>query len=767
MRRLRRRDILLLATLVPAWAIFVSLHAKEAIQTGLARPPLFVSAPETADAYPRVRGIYVGRKEAAEQAGIRVGDRLLHVGGVDVRGAGHIRVDALISELGGAKLEVPVGFERGGERRETILPLVPSPVPWGRLPVLLVSGVVAVIILLRAPSARQGREVFFAGMLWLLLISDFGGGPRLQTQVWKTIHPLLTMTVIPLMLRWAQNFPDEAPARRRLARAWPWLFMPLHALPRAGYVFGGPVPPEYASAAAAAVDGLSVVVFLGVLTQSYRRTDPVGRRQIKWVLYGFYVGLMPFALTSTLGTLPSLVPWREALFGISMVFTVACVGGYLIAIVRFHLFDIDRLISATASYTILGILVVAGLLTVVPRLAEAASPILGLTPTAGQIVLSALLASIAVPANRALHPWIDRLFFSERYALQQGIGRLLHDLRERGPAYTPGFVRGRAVPPAFAADGSLAAALRQTWDPVPAEVWSRARGGATLGALDRAALETLAAALVAPIRRGERLVSFLCLGRKRSGDVYTHTDRALLGAVCERLGIELVRFGEAELLRQRSEMYSQLRRYVPEAVASRLERGEELAPRELEISVLFVDIRGYTSLVEGLQAREIFSTVNRYTEAVSKVVRKHGGSVVEFNGDGMMVVFGAPEPLARKERAAVEAAREIVAAVAAIPASIGRPGQLDVGVGIATGTAFVGSLRSADRLIWSAIGNTTNLASRLQALTRELGASVVVDAPTRNAAGPRADDFELIPDQPIRGRAARVDLFSLSSDRVQ
>jgi class 3 adenylate cyclase len=320
------------------------------------------------------------------------------------------------------------------------------------------------------------------------------------------------------------------------------------------------------------------------------------------------------------------------------------------------------------------------------------------------------------------------------------------------------------VPPAFAGDGSLAEALRQTRDPLPAERWSQARGGVSLGALDRAALETLAAALAAPIRRGERLVSFLCLGRKRSGDVYTYTDRTLLGAVCERLGVELARFDEAELLRQRTEIYSQLRRYVPGAVASQLERGEAVTPRELEISVLFVDIRGYTSLAEGMQAHEIFSTVNRYTETVSSLARRHGGSVVEFNGDGMMVVFGAPEPLACKERAAVEAGREIVAAVAAIPAGEARPERLDVGVGIATGTAFVGSIRSADRLIWSAIGNTTNLASRLQALTRELDASIVIDTPTRNGAASQADDFEIHRDQPIRGRATRVDLFSLSVD---
>jgi len=79
-----------------------------------------------------------------------------------------------------------------------------------------------------------------------------------------------------------------------------------------------------------------------------------------------------------------------------------------------------------------------------------------------------------------------------------------------------------------------------------------------------------------------------------------------------------------------------------------------------------VDIRGYTRVAESRNAEEIFSTVNRYTETVSQIVQKHAGSVVEFNGDGMMAVFGAPRELAHKERAAVEAGREIVEAVATL-----------------------------------------------------------------------------------------------------
>jgi adenylate cyclase len=70
------------------------------------------------------------------------------------------------------------------------------------------------------------------------------------------------------------------------------------------------------------------------------------------------------------------------------------------------------------------------------------------------------------------------------------------------------------------------------------------------------------------------------------------------------------------------------------------------------VTVLFVDIRGYTGVSEAREAEEIFHAVNRYTETVSQVVRARGGTVVEFHGDGLLAVFGAPDAMAMKERAA-------------------------------------------------------------------------------------------------------------------
>jgi adenylate cyclase len=257
----------------------------------------------------------------------------------------------------------------------------------------------------------------------------------------------------------------------------------------------------------------------------------------------------------------------------------------------------------------------------------------------------------------------------------------------------------------------------------------------------------LAGGIAANLASGEKV--------QRSGDIYTASDLALLGAVAERCGEVIACIDAETLAREAQAMQSALRRYVPGAVADRVLAGDALEPAEREVTVLFVDIRGYTSVAERLAAKDVFATLNEHTERVSRIVQENGGTVVEFNGDGMMAVFGAPEPLPKKEQQAALAARSIVDSM---------PEHLAVGV--ATGPAFVGSIRSSDRLIWSAVGSTTNLAARLQSLTRELGASIALDETTRERAAYVCTDFTRHANLVIRGRSGRFDVFALPLARA-
>jgi class 3 adenylate cyclase len=590
----------------------------------------------------------------------------------------------------------------------------------------------------------------------------------------------------PLLLYFLFRFPDDRVPEGRWHQIWPWFFsLPLPLF--FGLALSSRMAVGWMGFGTTVV--LGVVAALAVATRKFRRADLVARRQMKWVLFGFYCVGLSFAVGVAAPALDPRLGWLWfAAFGAAPLFPLSLV----VSVVRFNLFDIDRVLSAAASYNILLVLLGAGALVVVPRIAEAASGFVGIDPGTGQVALSLVLVVLLIPAHRRLRPQIDRVFFKERYALDHGIAELLptlstcadaRELTERAGAglqrllqpeacvvyagveqsYAPVFVEGRAVPPAFAARSPLIVSLEERRRPLALGEAGRRPDEAALSPFDRAALETLQAEVVVPVGQDGALAAFLCLGPKRSGDVYTSTDLSLLAAVAETVSHQLQRFDQDEVTREAQAMQESLRRYVPGAVAEQLASGAELASGEREVSVLFVDIRGYISFSETRRAEEIFSAVNRYTETVSEIVQMHAGNVVEFNGDGMMAVFGAPRKLAHKERAAVEAGRAIVAAVGALPVegTSGGETKLAVGVGIATGEAFVGNIQAVDRMIWSAIGNTTNLAARLQSLTRDLDASLVIDAGTWERAQPTAEDFEKRSDVPIRGRRETQDVYTL------
>jgi class 3 adenylate cyclase len=749
--RLRPIDRVLVLTLVPLWVVCFGLSIKTQLAGGgIAAIGLSV---EDHASYPVVTGEFsvMHISSPLEASGLEPGDRLIRAGELDLRGLGTTSFMSTTRDASNSASFVALTYERDGHRRETRLPLVSVSLFRSRLAASISLAALVLFLLLRTEPSRMISTLFHCGLASAFTLTFFVAGP-LEAQLWVSAFVAGTSLTLPHALRFVQLFPGGRAPTGRWQLAWPWLF----AAPGlfAAVLFSGRVALGETGMLLWTTAGGVALLAMG--SQKYRAGDARTRRQIKWVLLGGYFGMVPLVLGALLaaydpdfGRLPFEATWAFPLLPLAFLFSIA----------RYNLFDIDRVLSATAAYNVVIVALVGTGLVLVPRTGVAAAGLLGLTPASGQLAFSLLLAALVVPAQRRLRPQIERIFFKQRYALDHGIAELLpaiatcsdaRDLVERlgeglvaliGPetcviyarseaSYAPVFAEGRAIPPAFEAASPLVGTLQERRRPLALAADGRQPDRAALGPFDRAALETLDAEVVVPIRRGDALAAFLCLGPRRSRDVYTTTDLSLLAAVGETTAHQLERLDQQQVAREAQAMRDELRRYVPGAVAERLESGADLESESREVSVLFVDIRGFTGLSEGRSAEEIFSTVNRYTERVSQLVRDAGGSVVEFNGDGMMAVFGAPEPLAQKERAAVRAAREIVDEIGSIETGDLR---LSVGVGIATGDAYVGSVRAADRLIWSAIGNTTNLAARLQALSRDLDAAIVIDDGTWQA----------------------------------
>lgn len=790
MRRLRTTDAVLLVSLLALWVICTALHVKQVVRGQLAWVGVYVTAERGRDGFPTVSGFWPGVTPDASGA-LAIGDQLLDVGGADLRGVGPFgfvaRAYAAAAER--RALRIPLAYQRGGAVGQTTIDLIPVAFPWRMLPLTCTLVLSAALVLARRPGQRVARAFFLLAVAYGLHWTFFFGGPRLQSYAWLAVFFCASAVMLPLILRTVLIFPAEvAPADGRLPW-WPWLFAIFGPI-SLSWVYGVPLPPAVGFRAAFSVNVAFIVTMLTVLTRNYRRAGPLGRRQLKWVVLGMYVGTVPVLLADVVAAVAPALWWLHEVAVIAEIVIPLCM---LIAIVRTNFLDVDRLITGTAVYSVLSVLLLAAVLAAVPQVARAASRAADLDPHTVQLVLSLVVAAALVPAHRVLSPLMERVLFHERHALRAGVEDLLRDLAaaagpeelltlvgERldalvrpqtcviyaplGDCFGPVFARGsewRGAPPTLSVDATAITALRARTAPLDIERWSPARGQA-LAHVERAALERLHAAVLLPVRRGDDLAAAICLGVKRSGDVYTATDLALLAAVADKIAGELLRFDTAVIMRQERLMSEALLRYVPQPVAARLTRGQAIEGGERDVSVLFVDIRGYTTYSEARAVGTVFSMVNRYTEAVSAVIQRRGGTVVEFLGDGLMAVFGAPEALPDHARVSVQAAQEVVDTVRHLalgPADDDPP--IAVGVGIASGQAFVGNIRTSDRLVYTAVGDVVNLASRIQGLTRKLRAAIAIDACTHRTAGESAARFERHERVRIRGRAEPVDVYAL------
>jgi adenylate cyclase len=208
---------------------------------------------------------------------------------------------------------------------------------------------------------------------------------------------------------------------------------------------------------------------------------------------------------------------------------------------------------------------------------------------------------------------------------------------------------------------------------------------------------------------------------------------SILGMLLSYGGITLDNYIREQKLRIRQRKI--LCRYVSSEVAEELLKDRESLTfdgKRRHITVLFSDIRGFTSIAEQIGPEQVVSLLSNYLSRVTHIVFKYGGTIDKFMGDAVFVIFGAPKFHEDDALRAVKTGLEMIALAKSLASEwiriVGRP--LEVGVGINSGEAVVGSVGSEIRSDFTAIGDTVNLGSRLEGLTKELGISMLVSEST-------------------------------------
>lgn len=209
-------------------------------------------------------------------------------------------------------------------------------------------------------------------------------------------------------------------------------------------------------------------------------------------------------------------------------------------------------------------------------------------------------------------------------------------------------------------------------------------------------------------------------------------------------------------LSEREKLREAFGAFVDPALADRvLAEGTTLEGEEIEVTILFLDIRSFTAFAERSSAREVVARLNEFYGQVVPILARHGGHANRFIGDGLLGVFGAPDRLPDHADRAVAAAVEIAALVRE------RYGEdLRIGIGVNSGPVVAGTVGGGGHVEFTVIGDPVNTAARVEEVTRQTGDDVLVTEATRCLLAGDVEAFDERPTVVLKGKTERVRLWA-------
>ena len=276
------------------------------------------------------------------------------------------------------------------------------------------------------------------------------------------------------------------------------------------------------------------------------------------------------------------------------------------------------------------------------------------------------------------------------------------------------------------------------------------------------------AAFCSPVTSQGRMLGVLYADNLMRPDAFSQEDFQTFTIIAAQAGMALANsLARQEITRQDMER-ANLSRYLPPQVVDLItskggsvELGGVLQP----VTVLFADIRGFTSLSEQMDAREVVDLLNEFFAVMTAAIFQSNGTLDKFIGDCVMALFGAPIPSERSPRNALVAAVRMQQQVARLGAERAQRGlaPMRIGIGLHHGPAVVGNIGSAERMQYTAIGDTVNIAARL--VSRAEPGQILISE-TMHAAAGGGDLFHDLGQISVKGREAQVRVYSVDWERI-
>jgi class 3 adenylate cyclase len=491
-----------------------------------------------------------------------------------------------------------------------------------------------------------------------------------------------------------------------------------------------------------------------------RRARGVERQQLKWLIYagalavsGVMLLIPPeLGLSSSPGLLELAGVTLTALGGLGVPVTVG------VAILRYRLYDIDLLITWTVVYGLLTGLVTAVYLAIVVGMGT-------LIGSRGELSLflpvaaTAVVAVVFQPARERTRRLANRLVYGERASPYEVLSEF-----SRGMAGTSTDVSlqqmARLVVEATGAE--LAIAWLRLGDLLqPQARWPLTGPPPKPIALDGRSLEEALVEMptgsqLFPVGHEEELLGALTVTISPR-EPLTPASEKLVADLAAQTGLG-IRF---QRMKERALFAKALASFLPPEVSEMVEASPSALSlrEELEATILFSDIRGYSSLAERLPAREVSEVVGRHMAAMVEVVTSNSGVLDKFAGDAVMAVFGAPRPVADHARRALQCAAAMQHRQVTLNSEAEHEGlpAFQIGIGVNTGTVVAGTIGGPGRLDYTVLGDAVNIAQRLQAEAE--GGEILAAAVTVRQSG--TDRAEPVGLKQLKGHQELVDAYRI------
>ena len=640
----------------------------------------------------------------------------------------------------------------------------------------------AVVFILKPDTSVSWAFLLLCFFLSLYNITDFDKGSTGLARAY-----MLAMTFIPAAgLHLSLIFPE----RKKLADKIPWiscvfyvvsavLFIPLATLyPRDAFI------PFHQGSLLYLV--LAALVLLGSTIRSYLNSSSrLARQRAKVVLSGAAVAFpVPAAIhylsfgggSTNLTVASNFLPLPIILFPVSIAY----------AIVKHNLFDVDVYIKRAVGYVIMTAILAVTYVSLHISMTAFIGPLFG---SQGEVTHAILFALLVVfffnPLNHRIQEGVDKLFFRKQYDFKVTVGSIsnvltyLTDLHEIMKHVIQNVRKELFLDSAgvilldhdkkncaafFLTDGARRGKEQQqdlvvTYDDPLLAVLAQERVVLTRYDIEEdpkyasvrescsRTFSNMGASLALPLFHGNDFTGMFTLGHKKSGHFYTREDIDLLKTVSSMTSTAIQ---EAREKGQREILMQLFSKHVSSEVAETIwqQRDHFLdggRPRSqmLTATVLFTDLAGFSSVSEKTDPQALMTWLNAYLDVVAKMIIDHHGVIDDYFGDGMKANFGVPVPRTTEAEirqdainavnCALDMERQITRLNAAMQEQ-GRP-PLRMRVGIYTGPVVAGSLGSSSRLKYTTVGDTVNIASRLESFDKDLNLPHLATSPCRILVG--------------------------------